>query len=244
MKYNIQIFKNEAFGTIRTLAINNKMWFGATDIALSLGYSNPQEAIRRHCKSAGISEIRTPTKGGVQNIKFINEGNIYRLIINSQLPTAEKFESWVFDEVLPEIRSTGSYQSGNYKVAYPYKKQINRLERLRDVDRERLELMQKWIANLQEEHNIYYQQSKACVGTICTRDFSDSENMHQLGELLKSVRSEQNLSPSQLSAMAELKQFRNILTDFEKGKGEISLSALFKLLSALDCSIQVIRNEN
>lgn len=185
------------------------------------------------------------TKRRNQQMKFINEGNLYRLIISSQLPSAEEFESWIFDEVLPEIRKTGSYnQSGNYKVAYPYKKQINRLERLREVDRERLELMQKWIANLQEEHNIYYQQSKACVGTICTRNFSDSENMHQLGDLLKSVRSEQNLSPSQLSAMAELKQFRNILTDFEKGKGEISLSALFKLLSALDCSIQVIRNEN
>ena len=255
MKHNIQIFKNEAFGTIRTLEMNNKMWFAATDVATSLGYSNPRDAIVRHCKSKGVvihdvgvqTGIKSDGTPAFQNVKmkFINEGNLYRLIISSQLPTAEKFESWVCDEVLPEIRKTGSYnQSGNYKVAYPYKKQINRLERLREIDRNRIEIMQNWVLSLQEERNIYYQQTKACIGTICTRNFSESENINQLGELLKAIRSEQNLSPSQVSAMAGLKQPRNILTGVEKGKEDISLSNLFKLLSALDCSIQLIRNED
>ncbi|MEG1644012.1 MAG: phage antirepressor KilAC domain-containing protein [Bacteroidales bacterium] len=109
MNANVQFFSNPEFGNIRTLEINNKMWFGATDVATALGYSNPQEAIRNHCKSTGVREMRTPTKGGVQNVKFVNEGNVYRLVASSQLPKAEEFESWIFDEVLTSIRKHGGY---------------------------------------------------------------------------------------------------------------------------------------
>lgn len=249
MKHNIQIFKNEAFGNIRTVTMEDgTILFCLLDVAKALGYSRPADAVSQHCE--GVYKIPTPTQNQhnatvMQNMKFGKEGNVYRLAMKSKLPNAEKFQDWVCDEVLPEIRKTGSYnQSGNYKVAYPYKKQINRLERLREIDRDRIEIMQNWVLNLQEERNIYHQQIKAYIGTICTRNFSESENMNQLGELLKAVRSEQNLSPSQLSAMAGLKQPRNILTDVEKGKEDISLSNLFKLLSALDCSIQIIRNED
>lgn len=109
MNANVQFFSNPQFGNIRTLELNNKMWFGATDVATSLGYSNPQEAIRNHCKSAGVREMRTPTKGGMQNVKFINEGNVYRLVAKSELPKAEEFESWIFDEVIPSVIHTGGY---------------------------------------------------------------------------------------------------------------------------------------
>ena len=52
----------------------------------------------------------TPTSSGIQSMSYINEGDLYRLIMKSKLPSAEKFESWVMDEVLPTIRKTGSYQ--------------------------------------------------------------------------------------------------------------------------------------
>ncbi len=77
-----------------------------------LGYKEPAKAVREKCK--GVSKIDTPTNGGIQKVGYIPEGDLYRLIINSKLPTARKFESWVFDEVLPEIRRTGVY--GNINI--------------------------------------------------------------------------------------------------------------------------------
>lgn len=104
---DIQIFNSPEFGSVRTVDIDGKIYFMANDVAKALGYSDCPKAIRTHCK--GVAEIATPTAGGIQSAKFIPEGDIYRLIIKSQLPAAEKFEKWVFDDVLPTIRKTGSY---------------------------------------------------------------------------------------------------------------------------------------
>lgn len=104
---DIQIFNNEEFGQVRTLDINNKPYFVANDVAKALGYVECAKAIRTHCK--GVSEMDIPTNGGIQVMKVIPEGDIYRLIMKSQLPAAEKFESWVMDEVLPTIRKHGMY---------------------------------------------------------------------------------------------------------------------------------------
>ena len=110
MNANVQFFSNPQFGNIRTLELNNKMWFGATDVATSLGYSNPRVAIVRHCKSNGvvIHDV-IDSMGRNQQMKFINEGNVYRLVASSQLPTADEFESWIFDEVIPSVIHTGGY---------------------------------------------------------------------------------------------------------------------------------------
>lgn len=105
----LQIFKNEAFGQIEIIMIDGKEWFGATQVAKALGYSNPHKAIRDHCNPKGLTNRSVLTNGGNQEMKFMNEGNLYRLIAKSKLPEAEKFESWVFDEVLPTIRKTGGY---------------------------------------------------------------------------------------------------------------------------------------
>nr|DAH31530.1 MAG TPA: repressor domain protein [Caudoviricetes sp.] len=104
----LQIFNSEEFGDIRTIEINGKPYFVGTDVAKALGYSNPRKAILDHCK--GVTKRDTPTSSGVQSMSYINEGDLYRLIMKSKLPSAEKFESWVMDEVLPAIRKTGSYQ--------------------------------------------------------------------------------------------------------------------------------------
>ena len=105
---SLQIFNSEEFGEIRTIEIDGKPYFVGTDVAKALGYSNPRKAILDHCK--GVTKRDTPTSSGIQSMSYINEGDLYRLIMKSKLPSAEKFESWVMDEVLPAIRKTGSYQ--------------------------------------------------------------------------------------------------------------------------------------
>lgn len=104
---NLIKFENKLFGEVRMVELNNKPYAVANDVAKALGYKVPKDAIYRHCK--GGVELPLPSNGGTQQMKVIPEGDIYRLIIKSQLPQAEKFESWVFDEVLPSIRKTGSY---------------------------------------------------------------------------------------------------------------------------------------
>lgn len=103
----LQIFQNEEFGSVRTIEIDGKPYFSASDVATALGYSNPRDAVSRHCK--GVVKHDTPTASGTQSLSFIPEGDIYRLVVKSQLPGADKFETWVFDEVLPQIRETGGY---------------------------------------------------------------------------------------------------------------------------------------
>lgn len=106
----LQIFENAEFGQIRTVEMDGKAYFVANDVASSLGYSNPRDAIARHCR--GVVKRDTPTSSGIQSMSYIGEGDLYRLITHSKLPSAEKFESWVFDEVLPSIRKNGGYIAG------------------------------------------------------------------------------------------------------------------------------------
>lgn len=119
----LQIFNNEEFGRIRTVEIDGKPYFVANDVARALGYATPKDAVSRHCK--GALKRRYLTEGGKQDMKIIPEGDMYRLITHSKLESAERFESWVFDEVLPTLRKTGSYEM-------PKKKQSN--ERLASVN--------------------------------------------------------------------------------------------------------------
>ena len=103
----LQIFQNEEFGEIRTIEEDGKVLFCASDVAKALGYARPNDAVTAHCRAT--VKHSTPISGKMQEINFITEGDVYRLITHSKLPSAEKFESWVFDEVLPAIRKTGGY---------------------------------------------------------------------------------------------------------------------------------------
>ena len=106
----LQIFKSEKFGEIEILIENGREYFPATEVAKILGYKDPNKAINTHCKKDGwVIRPVIDRLGRTQEKKFINEGNLYRLITKSNLPQAEVFESWVFDEVLPSIRKTGMY---------------------------------------------------------------------------------------------------------------------------------------
>lgn len=104
-----QKFNHPQFGELDVLTIEGKELFPANDVAKKLGYSNSSDAVNRHCKKEGVAFHEVLTPGGKQQRKFINEGNLYRLIVNSKLPTAERFERWVFEEVLPSIRKHGGY---------------------------------------------------------------------------------------------------------------------------------------
>lgn len=110
MNNQLQFFKHEMFGELQVFVDNGNVYFPASEVASILGYSNPRKAILDHCKKDGVT-IRDiiDLLGRKQQKKFINEGNLYRLIVKSKLPEAEKFESWVFEEVLPTIRKTGGY---------------------------------------------------------------------------------------------------------------------------------------
>ena len=111
MNNELIAFTKEEFGTVRTMMIDGKPYFCARDIATALGYAKPRNAVATHCK--GALKRGVLTEGGNQEMTFIPEGDIYRLIIRSKLPSAEKFESWVFDEVLPQIRKHGAYMTEN-----------------------------------------------------------------------------------------------------------------------------------
>ena len=108
---NLEVFDNPEFGRMRILREGSKYLFCASDAASALGYVNPRSALQRHCKDVVKRDTQTP--GGVQSLSYIAEGDLYRLIIHSKLPSAEKFEHWVFEEVLPCIRKTGGYMSDN-----------------------------------------------------------------------------------------------------------------------------------
>ncbi|MCI8945050.1 MAG: toxin Bro [Clostridia bacterium] len=110
---NVAIFSNSRFGDIRTIDEQGKVYFCGKDIATALGYTNTKDAVSRHCVPKGVVKHDLLTNGGKQRVNFIDEGNLYRLITHSKLPDAEKFESWVFDEVLPTIRKTGTYTVTN-----------------------------------------------------------------------------------------------------------------------------------
>ncbi len=107
---NLKIFNNTEFGQVRMIEENGQIWFCGADVANALEYKNSRKAIADHCKEGGVTKRATPTTSGIQSITFINEPNLYRLIIHSKLPSAERFEKWMFEEVLPAIRKTGKYE--------------------------------------------------------------------------------------------------------------------------------------
>ena len=110
MGSDMQIFKNEQFGEVRMIEENGKPLFCGSDVARALGYARPNDAVTRHAR--GTLKRRILTNGGEQEMLFIAEGDVYRLITHSKLETADKFERWVFDEVIPSIRKNGGYIAG------------------------------------------------------------------------------------------------------------------------------------
>ena len=143
----LEIFKNQDFGEIRAISINDEPYFVGKDVAMILGYINPRKAVIDHVddddKKDGVT-IRDSI-GREQKPVLINESGLYSLILSSKLPNAKKFKRWVTSEVLPEIRKTGSYTKApkSFKealfLAYKQQEKIEELEKTK-----------AWIGNKRE----------------------------------------------------------------------------------------------
>ena len=113
----VMIFNNPEFGQVRTVTIDGEPWFVANDVAKALGYTNPSKATNDHCKRSQMI-WDNDSLGRQQQFKIIPVGDVYRLAARSQLPGAEKFESWIFDEVVPSVLQTGSYNATTEQIPY------------------------------------------------------------------------------------------------------------------------------
>ena len=130
-KQAMEVFNSQEFGSIRIIQEDEKFLFCARDVAAALGYAKPQNAVQQHCRYAlkrGIPHPQSPDKQIIMT--FLPEGDVYRLIIGSKLPSAERFERWVFDEVLPSIRKTGFYIADKLREALAAERSANTLLRL------------------------------------------------------------------------------------------------------------------
>lgn len=112
----LQIFKNEQFGEVRTATINNQVYFNLNDCCQILDLSNPRKMIERLNKDGVTTSDIIDSLGRTQQANFINEANFYKLVFQSRKPEAEKFADWVTSEVLPSIRKHGAYMTD--QVAY------------------------------------------------------------------------------------------------------------------------------
>lgn len=109
----LQIFKNEQFGEVQLLEINNEPWFVGKEIAEILGYKNSRDALSKHVDEEDKGVAKRDTLGGSQDQVIINESGLYSLILKSKLPQAKQFKRWVTSEVLPAIRKHGGYLTDN-----------------------------------------------------------------------------------------------------------------------------------
>jgi anti-repressor protein len=179
---DLQIFSNPAFGDIRTIEENGNVLFCAYDVAYALGYSVPRKAVYDHCK--GVLKRNAPTAGGLQELSFLSEPDVYRLISKSQLPSAEKFEAWIFEEVLPSIRKHGAYMTpaAIEKVLLNPDTIIQLATQLKDEQEKRKAAESKIEA---DKPKVLFADSVAGSRTsILIRDLAKmiSQNGHEIGE--------------------------------------------------------------
>ncbi len=175
---DLQTYTNAAFGSVRILYEDGKPLFCGADACKALGYKNQSKALNDHCK--GVTKRYIPTSGGKQQANFLPEGDLYRLITHSKLPSAEKFEHWVFDEVLPAIRKNGMY--GADPAELEQLRQNNQLLRewfslLADRKRDLVDIQQS-IAKARkgrDDAKAQYMAAKASYGKMCdyVRSFED-----------------------------------------------------------------------
>ena len=199
---NLQIFEKMEFGQIRMAEIDNKPYFVGKDIAKSLGYKNTNDAILRHCK--GVVKHEGFKINGIK-IALITEGDVYRLIVGSNLPNAEKFESWVFDEVLPSIRETGQYQAQQHVITEltgtigDLKGTIKEYKKLCKITCSKKQQYSKYIKNRLDidKANKEYNQVKARLFLILgvekweDIDFDTSNNLIQIiDDCIRVIKSE------------------------------------------------------
>lgn len=181
----LQIFNSGEFGEIRTIEIDGKPYFVGADVAKALGYKDTVNALKQHCRGV-VKHHLIDSLGRNQEASFITEGDLYRLIMKSKLPSAEKFESWVMDEVLPTIRKTGSYKPMTIaeqiqllaQGSQDHEKRIEKLENTMTIDYGQQKSISDLVASIViahlggKESNAYKEISKK-VFAECNRDIKN-----------------------------------------------------------------------
>lgn len=167
MMNNMMIFESNEFGKVRSVVIDGKPYFVGKDVAEILGYSDPSRAVRQHCRGRVKHPIIDNT-GFEQQTSVISEGDLYRLIIRSKLPNAEKFEAWVMDEVLPTIRRTGSY-SIEQSIPKTYGEALLEAGRLAIENEKKQEIInkQKEVIVELEDSNAYLENENDRLQAVC-----------------------------------------------------------------------------
>lgn len=235
---DLQVFSNEQFGVIRWVKVNEKDFAVGIDIARSLGYKNPNDAITRHCK--GCVKHVVPTNSGEQQMNLISEGDIYRLTAKSELPGAEKFESWIFDEILPSIRKHGAYMTDNTieKALTDPDFLIKLATNLKEEKSKRLEAEKK--IELQQPKVVFADAVSASHTSILVGDLAKLlkqngidtganrlfERLRKEGYLIRRKGSDYNM-PTQSSM--ELKLFEIKETSIAHSDGHVSISKTSKV---------------
>jgi prophage antirepressor-like protein len=176
MRMNIQVFNNPQFGEIRTAGTAEQPLFCLSDICKVLDLRVSPTKDRLNAK--GVTQIDTPTAGGTQTMYFVNEQNLYKVIMRSDKPQAEPFQDWVCGEVLPSIRKTGSYS-----VEQLSRKQLALMVVQAEEEKERLALENKQKADeIAHKNKIIENQSKY---VSFAKNAFDSDSEVDIGEAAK-----------------------------------------------------------
>lgn len=212
-------FSNPEFGQVRTVEINGTPWLVGKDVAVALGYKNPQRAIRDHVDTEDQGVTKTVTPSGEQEMLIINESGLYSLILSSKMPKAKAFKHWVTSEVLPAIHKTGAYES------FQAKQHIEQLEAtntrlnaaIQAVGSAKAELAD--VINLRNDfikHRDNYKarflQAKADYGKMC-------DNLRQAESLVAQAQANLDSRIDQLQIIAfGLPGFDEIMADALAGR--------------------------
>lgn len=147
------VFKSEEFGEIRTVIIDGEPWFVGKDISVSLGYSNPQKAVRDHVCEEDKTVNDSFTVNGTP-IVLINESGLYSLILSSKLPSAKKFSRWVTSEILPSLRKNGAYMTaGTLRKTMSYPRELAKLLNALADEQDKRKKLEKGNAELSVKAN-------------------------------------------------------------------------------------------
>lgn len=216
---DLTTFSNPEFGQVRTVEINGTPWLVGKDVAIALGYKNPQRAIRDHVDTEDQGVTKTVTPSGEQEMLIINESGLYSLILSSKMPKAKAFKHWVTSEVLPAIHKTGAYKS------FQTKQHIEQLEAtntrlnaaIQAVGSAKAELAD--VINLRNDfikhrdnYKARYMQAKTDYGKIC-------DNLRQAESLVQRAQATLDSRIDQLSIVAfGLPGFDEIMADALAGR--------------------------
>ena len=171
---SLQIFDNPEFGKIRVIELNGEPWFVGRDVAFALGYAKPENALAAHVPDK--YKKGTPiqgTLGGTQNMTVINEAGLYKLVMRSKLPNAEKFSDWTCEVVLPSIRKNGFYVNPNVPIDPEF---LHRIADEIDARNKKIALLETQVAEMQPKAS-YYDIVLNCPDLVTTSQIAKDYGM-------------------------------------------------------------------